>query len=232
MLAKIEAASRSAFDRSFGGDGVKRRDAQLVGDHKSTFQRIIAYSRDECKSHIAAIESFGHATDAAFDGVLGTIARQSFEAQRAAEFRPVSRNDDPTRQRKTRPISVRGGARGVGGGSMPSLVIAQGGGPTAVINQTLVGATLAARKRYPGAAMLGARHGVRGIRDGDIVDLSAIPEADLRRIASTPNAALGSTRDKPDAAYCEVILDGAEDGSTPTPSSISAATTPPARCRS
>jgi hypothetical protein len=84
MLAKIEAASRSAFDRSFGGDGVKRRDAQLDGDHKSTFQRILAYSRDECKSHIAAIESFGHATDAAFDGVLGTIARQSFEVQRAA----------------------------------------------------------------------------------------------------------------------------------------------------
>ena len=89
-----------------------------------------------------------------------------------------------------------------------TFVIAQGGGPTAVINQTLVGAVLEARKRHPGAKVLGARHGVRGIRDGDYVDLSAIPEAELRLIAGTPSAALGSTRDKPDAAYCEVILAG------------------------
>ena len=89
-----------------------------------------------------------------------------------------------------------------------TFVIAQGGGPTAVINQTLAGAVLEARKRYPGARVLGARHGVRGIRDGDYVDLSAVPEAQLRLIAGTPSAALGSTRDKPDAAYCDVILAG------------------------
>ncbi|MDP3737854.1 MAG: diphosphate--fructose-6-phosphate 1-phosphotransferase [Hyphomonadaceae bacterium] len=89
-----------------------------------------------------------------------------------------------------------------------TFVIAQGGGPTAVINQTLVGAVLEAKKRHPGAKVLGARHGVRGIRDGDYVDLSAVPEAQLRLIAGTPSAALGSTRDKPDAAYCEVILAG------------------------
>ena len=89
-----------------------------------------------------------------------------------------------------------------------TFVIAQGGGPTAVINQTLVGAVLEAKKRHPGAKVLGARHGVRGIRDGDYVDLSAVPEAQLRLIAGTPSAALGSTRDKPDAAYCEVVLAG------------------------
>ena len=55
-----------------------------------------------------------------------------------------------------------------------TFVIAQGGGPTAVINQTMVGAALEARKRHPGARVLGARHGVRGIRDGDYVDLSAM----------------------------------------------------------
>jgi 6-phosphofructokinase 1 len=56
--------------------------------------------------------------------------------------------------------------------------------------------------------VLGARHGVRGIRDGDYVDLSAVPEAQLKAIAGTPSAALGSTRDKPDAAYCDVVLKG------------------------
>jgi len=89
-----------------------------------------------------------------------------------------------------------------------TFVIAQGGGPTAVINQTLVGAVLEAKKRHPGAKVLGARHGVRGIRDGDYVELSAVPDAQLKLIANTPSAALGSTRDKPDAAYCDVVLKG------------------------
>jgi 6-phosphofructokinase 1 len=89
-----------------------------------------------------------------------------------------------------------------------TFVIAQGGGPTAVINQTMVGAALEVRKKHPGARVLGSLHGVRGIRDGNYVDLSAISEEGLRLIANTPSAALGSTRDKPDAAYCEVVLKG------------------------
>ncbi len=88
------------------------------------------------------------------------------------------------------------------------FVIAQGGGPTAVINQTLVGAVLEARRRFPDCAVLGARHGVRGIRKGDFADLTAMPEAELMRIAATPGAALGSTRDKPDAVYCSEVLAG------------------------
>lgn len=89
-----------------------------------------------------------------------------------------------------------------------TFVIAQGGGPTAVINQTLAGIVLEARRLHPGVRVLGARHGVRGVRDGDYVDLSPLPEAQLLRIAATPGAALGSTRDKPDAAYCELALKG------------------------
>jgi 6-phosphofructokinase len=92
-----------------------------------------------------------------------------------------------------------------------TFVIAQGGGPTAVINQTLVGTVLEARRQHPGCRILGSRFGVRGIRDGDLVDLTNLPEAQLRQIANTPSAALGSTRDKPDAAYCEVILKGLRD---------------------
>lgn len=90
----------------------------------------------------------------------------------------------------------------------PTFVIAQGGGPTAVINQTMVGAALEARRKHPGCRVLGARFGVRGIKNGDYVDLSQQSEEALLRIAATPSAALGSTRDKPDAAYCETILQG------------------------
>jgi 6-phosphofructokinase 1 len=89
-----------------------------------------------------------------------------------------------------------------------TFVIAQGGGPTAVINQTVAGAVLEVRKRHPGARVLGARHGVRGVRDGDYVDLSDLGDDELRLIGNTPSAALGSTRDKPDAAYCDLVLKG------------------------
>lgn len=89
-----------------------------------------------------------------------------------------------------------------------TFVIAQGGGPTAVINQTLAGATLEVRSRYPGARVLGALYGVQGIKDKQFVTLSDLSEEQLRKIAATPSAALGSTRDKPDEAYCEAILKG------------------------
>jgi 6-phosphofructokinase len=87
------------------------------------------------------------------------------------------------------------------------FVIAQGGGPTAVINQTVAGATLEIRRRFPRAKVLGARHGVRGVRNGDYIDLAALSEADLRRFGNTPNAGLGTTRDKPDAKYCAEVID-------------------------
>lgn len=92
-----------------------------------------------------------------------------------------------------------------------TFVIAQGGGPTAVINQTVAGATLEAMKLYPGCRVLGALHGVRGIRDGRFVTLSDLSETELLRIAGTPSAALGSTRDKPDADYCEEIMKGLKE---------------------
>src|SRR6185312_6729582 len=111
--------------------------------------------------------------------------------------------------RKARRHATMPGATGRGTSDMAeTFVIAQGGGPTAVINQTMAGAVFEIRKRHRGARVLGARHGVRGIRDGDFVELSALPEEQLLQIAATPSAALGSTRDKPDEAYCELILKG------------------------
>ena len=86
------------------------------------------------------------------------------------------------------------------------LVIAQGGGPTAVINQSLVGAVLRARLFPQVERIYGARYGVRGIVDEDFVDLSGESAANLEAIAATPSSALGSTRDKPDQAYCRTIV--------------------------
>lgn len=86
------------------------------------------------------------------------------------------------------------------------VVIAQGGGPTAVINQSLVGAVLESRKFPEVTRVWGAIHGVRGIIDETFVDLSEATTHNLELVAQTPSSALGSTRDKPDAEYCNRIF--------------------------
>lgn len=86
------------------------------------------------------------------------------------------------------------------------ILVAQGGGPTAVINQSLVGVVLEARRFREVTRVYGARHGVRGIVDEDFVDLTQETSHNLEQVASTPSSALGSTRDKPDLKYCQQIF--------------------------
>ncbi|MGS0756407.1 6-phosphofructokinase [Roseateles sp. GG27B] len=86
------------------------------------------------------------------------------------------------------------------------ILVAQGGGPTAVINQSLVGVVLEARRQHQVGLVYGARHGVRGIVSEDFVDLTQETSHNLELVAGTPSSALGSTRDKPDAAYCHKIF--------------------------
>jgi ATP-dependent phosphofructokinase / diphosphate-dependent phosphofructokinase len=87
-----------------------------------------------------------------------------------------------------------------------NAVIGQSGGPTSVINQSLVGVVREMKKAGIVDKLLGARHGVRGVINDDFIDLNNVPQDLLERIANTPAAALGSTRDKPDQAYCEKIF--------------------------
>ncbi len=97
-----------------------------------------------------------------------------------------------------------------------NAIIGQSGGPTAVINQSLVGCVEGLRFGLVASGhvkrILGMRHGVKGLtRDqksggADLVDLTSMHQDVLDRLAITPSACLGSTRDKPDAAYCERIL--------------------------
>jgi 6-phosphofructokinase 1 len=90
--------------------------------------------------------------------------------------------------------------------SSGKILVAQGGGPTAVINQSLAGVVLEARRHQGIRRVYGARHGVRGIVNEDFVDLTQETSHNLELVASTPAAALGSTRDKPDLAYCHEMF--------------------------
>ena len=69
-----------------------------------------------------------------------------------------------------------------------------------------MGVILEARKQGHIEQLLGARHGVRGIISDNYIELNGVSVDLLERISTTPAAALGSTRDKPDTAYCERIL--------------------------
>jgi 6-phosphofructokinase 1 len=86
------------------------------------------------------------------------------------------------------------------------ILVAQGGGPTAVINQSLAGVVLEARRFAQVQKVYGALHGIRGIVDEELVDLTEETTHNILGVAGTPASALGSTRDKPDVKYCQNIF--------------------------
>jgi len=86
------------------------------------------------------------------------------------------------------------------------VLVAQGGGPTAVINQSLAGVVLESRKFPQVTRVYGAVNGVRGITDENFLDLTQETTHNLERVAVTPSSAILSTRDKPDVEYCRKMF--------------------------
>lgn len=87
-----------------------------------------------------------------------------------------------------------------------NMLIAQSGGPSMVINQSLVGAVLAAKTSSKIVEIYGALHGIQGIFDENFIDLRIEPEEVLLRVAQTPSSALGSVRHKPTPDECRTIF--------------------------
>jgi 6-phosphofructokinase 1 len=77
-----------------------------------------------------------------------------------------------------------------------NLLIAQGGGPTAVINCSLYGVIRQAQASGRVGSILGARHGILGVLRDDLIDLSAVDGRTVDGLRRTPGAALGSCRHK------------------------------------
>ncbi|MCX8082891.1 MAG: 6-phosphofructokinase [bacterium] len=87
-----------------------------------------------------------------------------------------------------------------------NMLIAQSGGPTVVINQSLVGAILEAKKHKEIKGIYGSLNGIKGVMEERLIDLKKEPLAVLKKVAYTPCAALGSVRKKPSEQDCEVIF--------------------------
>lgn len=88
-----------------------------------------------------------------------------------------------------------------------NMVIAQSGGPSMVINQSLVGAVMTACKSDQIGKVFGALHGIDGILSENFIDLRKVPTKQLERVAETPSSALGSVRRKPTEEDCLKIFD-------------------------
>ena len=87
-----------------------------------------------------------------------------------------------------------------------NALIGQSGGPTCVINQSLVGIVEAATAAAPIRRVLGAVHGIQGVLEERLIDLGRETKETLERVAATPCAALRSVRKKPTREECERVL--------------------------
>lgn len=88
-----------------------------------------------------------------------------------------------------------------------NMLIAQSGGPSMVINQSLVGAILEAKQHSNIKKIFGALHGIKGILEENFIDLRKESPRTLESVAATPSSALGSVRRKPTAEDCARIFE-------------------------
>ena len=87
-----------------------------------------------------------------------------------------------------------------------NVLIGQSGGPTAVINQSLVGLIETLVDDPKIGEVYGAVHGIQGVLKDKLVDLRREKRSTLEAVARTPCAALRSVRKKPTREECVQIL--------------------------
>lgn len=88
-----------------------------------------------------------------------------------------------------------------------NAIIGQSGGPTSVINASLVGVVHAARECAAIERVLGMRYGIEGFLDELIIDLGAEDRQTLDRLKTTPSSALGSCRLKLKQEHLPQVLE-------------------------
>ncbi len=87
-----------------------------------------------------------------------------------------------------------------------NALVAQSGGPTVVINASMVGCVEAARDRAEIGALYGAIHGMDGILHENLIDLFREDTEVIQGLRYTPSAALGTSRIKPTEKDLERVM--------------------------
>jgi len=76
-----------------------------------------------------------------------------------------------------------------------SLLLAHGGGPTAVLNASLYGSIMEAKTSGKFSRILASKRGITGILGGNIADISDVSSTLLEKLPYTPGSAIGTGRD-------------------------------------
>lgn len=92
-------------------------------------------------------------------------------------------------------------------GPKGNVVVGQSGGPTAVINASLVGVIEEAKRHLEIKKLYGAVHAIAGIAKDRFIDLKKLSTGVLKIVSASPSSALGSSRDKPTPESCAQILE-------------------------
>ena len=79
---------------------------------------------------------------------------------------------------------------------MSNCIIAQSGGPTSVINASVVGLLNANKELKAFEKVYGGLNGIEGILNNNIIDLSSISDEEIENFRFTPSSGLGSCRYK------------------------------------
>ena len=79
---------------------------------------------------------------------------------------------------------------------MGNCLVAQSGGPTAVINASLAGVIRANQLNPVYDRVLGGLNGIEGVLEGRLYDLTELPARELELLRQTPSSALGTCRYK------------------------------------
>lgn len=77
-----------------------------------------------------------------------------------------------------------------------NAIVGQSGGPTSVINSSLAGVIEAAMKDTHIDAVYGMNHGIQGLMEERLIDLSMQEQEVIEGLKHTPSSALGSSRHK------------------------------------
>jgi len=88
-----------------------------------------------------------------------------------------------------------------------NAVVGQSGGPTGVINASLVGVIEEAQKHPEIENIYGAIHAVAGMVKDHFIDLGKLSPERLQVVAASPSSAIGTSRNKPDEEYCAKIIE-------------------------
>ena len=88
-----------------------------------------------------------------------------------------------------------------------NLLVAHGGGPTAVINSSLQGVIERARELDRHGKIYAARFGLEGILRNDLADLTDVPASAVNRLRGTPSSAIGSCRRRLEKADLPALLE-------------------------